>query len=206
MKKQTLTRKQRLTLGVGAVGAAALLAMGGVFAAFTGTVSAGPQSIGTGSLTLALDPAAGSSLAQYTATITDVVPGDVHNRFVTLRNSSATVNVASGTLTVTDAPGTTLLGTGANGLTIRVDRCSVAWTLPAGTCGGTTTTVVTQQTLNALGTAKAITGLTMAPGDSWYLRVTTSLPSAADNTYKGLTEVLTYKFDATAASGTATIG
>lgn len=204
MKKQSLSPKQRLTLGIGTVGVAALLAMGSAFAAFTGTVSAGPQTIGTTAMSLALDPAAGSSLALFTATVSDTVPGDVGNRFVTLRNSSASASVASGTLTVTDAPGTTLLATGANGLQVRLDRCSVAWTLPAGTCSGTTTTVVAQQGLAALGTPKTITGLTLAPAASWFLRVTTTLPAAADNTYKSLTEVLTYTFDATAAAGTAT--
>jgi spore coat-associated protein N len=194
--KKRLSKGQRTVLAVGSVGAAALIGLGGVFAAFTGTVTSAAQPISTGQLSVALDGAAGSSVAAFTASITEMAPGDVNNRFITLRNSSSEVTASSGTFQVTDTPATTKLATDVtNGLQIRVDRCSVAWTLPAGTCSGTTTTVVTQQSLNALGTARTITGLNLAPGASWFLRVTNTLPTAADNTFSSLTENLTYRFN-----------
>ncbi|MFZ4517312.1 MAG: TasA family protein [Microthrixaceae bacterium] len=195
-----LTNKVLLTLGlvgltVAAVGAAAV-------ATFTSTTNASQQaSSGTVAFASISTNGAGQRL---TVAATDIAPGDTIQRAVTLTNTG-TIDMLPGAVNLTtSASPSSLLDTGANGLTMVIDKCSVAWT-EAGppytyTCGGTTTSVLASRPV--IGSGVALSNITTTPGTPNFLRVTVTLPTAADNTYQGLTSTLSYLFAGTQRAGT----
>lgn len=195
-----LTNKVLLTLGlvgltVAAVGAAAV-------ATFTSTTNASQQaSSGTVAFASISTNGAGQRL---TVAATDIAPGDTIQRAVTLTNTG-TIDMLPGAVNLTtSASPSSLLDTGANGLTMVIDKCSVAWT-EAGppytyTCGGTTTSVLASRPV--IGSGVALANITTTPGTPNYLRLTLTLPTAADNTYQGLSSTLSYLFAGTQRAGT----
>ncbi len=80
-----------------------------------------------------------------------------------------------------------------------IDRCSTAWTeggtSPAFTytCGGTTSTIIASRAV--IGSALNLAGLNaLTNGGTDHMRVTLTLPSAAGNTFQGLTSTISYSF------------
>jgi hypothetical protein len=179
------------------VGGAASVAGLGTFGAFTSTTTAS-ESVASGKVVLS--SAAGA--VSMATPVTDMVPGDVAQRAVTLTRSSDTTSFGSVKLTTTAATSNLLTSGAANGLTMKIDQCSVAWTKAATTndltCSGTTTAVVAQRAVIGadLDLGAATTALN-ASGANSYLRVSVSLPAAADNTFQGLSNTLTFTFDGT---------
>jgi predicted ribosomally synthesized peptide with SipW-like signal peptide len=181
------------------VGGAASVAGLGTFGAFTSTTTAS-ESVTSGKVVLS--SAAGA--VSMATPVADMVPGDVAQRAVTLSRSTDTTSFGSVKLTTTASTSNALTsGVVANGLTMKIDQCSVAWTKAATTndltcTGGTTTSVVAQRAVIGadLDLAAATTTLN-ASGATSFLRVSVSLPAAADNTFQGLSNTLTFTFDGT---------
>ncbi|GAW50870.1 MULTISPECIES: TasA family protein [unclassified Nocardioides] len=179
------------------VGGAASVAGLGTFGAFTSTTTAS-ESVASGKVVLS--SAAGA--VSMATPVADMVPGDVAQRAVTLSRSTDTTSFGSVKLTTTGSTANVLTSNATNGLQLKIDQCSVAWTKAASTndltCSGTTTSVVAQRAV--IGTdidlAAATTTLN-ASGATSFLRVSVSLPTAADNTFQGLSNTLTFTFDAT---------
>jgi spore coat-associated protein N len=194
---------------------AALLAMAagaaglGTFGSFTSTTNAS-QSVSSGTVAIALGTA-GSANNRLTVAATGVVPGDTIQRAVTLTNATGNQALASITLSTVATPSTTVLTTDAvNGLQTKIDKCSIAWTeAGAGTeaspytytCGGTTTSPLAQRAIVTPGVALAALSALTAGGTD-YLRVTTTLPSTADNTFQGLTTSVAFTFTGTQRTST----
>jgi spore coat-associated protein N len=174
-------------LTVAALGAAAL-------ATFTSTTNVS-QNVGSG--TVAFAPISANGAGQrLSVAATAIAPGDTIQRAVTLTNVGTVDMLPSTVSLTTSATTSSLLDTGANGLTITVDKCSVAWT-EAGppytyTCGGTTTTVLASRPV--IGSGIALTNLVTTAGTPNYLRLTLTLPTAADNTYQNQSSVINYVF------------
>jgi len=175
---------------------------GAAFAAFTGTSTAS-QSVSSGTVSLA---GIGTNAAGNRLTVgaTNIAPGDTIQRAVTVTNTG-TVDLASIVLTTT-ATTSSLLNTDAtNGLQMAIDKCSVAWTESAipytYTCSGTTTSVLASSPV--IGTNLALSNLTLTAAAANNLRVTVTLPSAAGNTFQGLTSVVNYTFTGTQRAATA---
>ncbi|WP_028636894.1 TasA family protein [Nocardioides sp. URHA0032] len=179
------------------VGGAASVAGLGTFGSFTSTTSASAAT-GTGKVVLAT----GASVRGLDVSATNLVPGDTVERTVTLTRSSDTESFGSVKLTTAATTNNVLTTDATNGLQMKVDQCSVAWVQPAGgnvlTCSGTTTPVIAQRAVigSTLDLGAATTTLNTAAAAS-NLRVTLSLPTSADNTFQGLSNTVSFTFDAT---------
>ena len=215
--RRATARRIALTLAI-VVGGTGLI-VGGVFASFTDTTSAGPQAITSGKVVLAVGPTNDATIAA-----TSIAPGDTIPREVDLNSTGATLNDASITLGITASP-TSLLDTDTtNGLQVTVQTCSVAWTRVAGppptyTCGGTTVTVLASTSVKSLETAPATLTplLSLSAGGQDWVVMTFSLPvgapgnigqvstlcsgtvggTSATENLEGCSSTLTYNFTAT---------
>jgi hypothetical protein len=182
-------------LVVSALGAAA-------YATFTSSTNVS-QDVGSG--TVAFAPIATSATGQrLSVAATNIAPGDTIQRAVTLTNTGS-IDMATGSVALTSsATASSLLDTGANGLTITIEKCSVAWTESAApytyTCGGTTTSVLA--TRPVIANAVALSNITTTAGVANHLRVTLALPTAADNAYQGLSSTINYLFVGQQRAGT----
>ena len=195
---------KKLILSIAVVGAAASIAGLGTFATFTSSTSAS-QTVTAGTVTIALG-STGASTNRLTVNASGIVPGDTMQRSFDLTNSG-NQNLASITMTTT-ATTSSLLDTDAtNGLQMVIDKCSVAWTESGSspaftyTCGGTTSTVVASRAV--IGSGIAMSNLTTTTaGNTDHLRLTLTFPSAAGNTFQGVTSTIQYSFTGTQRAAT----
>jgi hypothetical protein len=130
------------------------------------------------------------------------LPGDSVEKIATLTNSG---NSALNNITLTAGTATpSLLTTDiTNGLQLTVQSCSTAWAGTAApyTCSGTTTTVLASGPV--IGANKALAGLaSVTSGSADNLKVTTSLPATAPNTFQGAASTITFDFTGTQRTGT----
>ena len=192
------TTSAKIFASVVLVGGAAGVAGLGTFGAFTDTTSAS-TSVSSGKVDIGLTQHA--TLGTTVAAV-DLVPGDTVQRAVTLTRSVDTEKFGSVLLT-TSAGTTNVLSTDATkGLQLTVDECSVAWTKVGATnqlsCSGTTTNVVASRAVigTNLDLAQATTSLN-AVGAASNLRLQLVLPATADTPFQGLSNAITFTFDAT---------
>lgn len=200
-------RLRRISAGpllatVGLLGVTAAVVGGVAFATFTSTTSV-DQNVGSGNVAFAsLTPSGAGQRLSVAAT--DIAPGDTIQRAVTLTNTGTIDMDSSAVRLTTNAVTSSLLNSGANGLTMIIDRCSVAWTESAlpytYTCGGTTTSVLAASPVIVANTA--LSNINTAPSTANHLRVTLTLPTAADNTYQNQSSVISYAFAGTQRAGT----
>ena len=201
MGKHTTSRRRntaKILASVALVAGAASVAGLGTFGAFTSTTSAN-QEVATGKLTIGLTQ---SATAGTTIAASNLVPGDTVQRAVTLTRSSDTEAFGSVSLTTSPTVSNLLSSDAANGLQLKLDQCSVAWTKVGATselsCSGTTTPVLATRAVVAtnLDLAAPATALN-ASGAASNLRITLALPEAAGNTFQGLSNTIGFTFDAT---------
>lgn len=177
------------------VGTAAAVAGLGTYGGFTDSTTAADQQVTAG--TTNIDLANGT----LTTTVTGLLPGDSVEKVATLSNAGNS-DFNSVTLTTALPAGATanVLTTDANnGLQLKIESCSTTWTTVADgadTCSGTSKTVVAST--RVLGTNTALGNLaSVTAGASDNLKITTSLPATADNSFQGLTTTIKFTFDAT---------
>lgn len=199
MKQATLIK---VFGSIAVLGAAASIAGLGTFASFTSSTSAS-QAISSGSVSIALGATGPAN--RLTVAASNLVPGDTVQRAVDLTSNSSDP-LGSVSLQTSGTPNNALL-TDANGLTVKVDKCSNAWTesgtSPAFTytCSGTNTNVLAA---GAVGNTTSLSGLAaLASGSSTdHLLVTLALPAAATNALQGLSTSITYAFNGTQRTAT----
>ncbi|MDO9494171.1 MAG: TasA family protein [Nocardioides sp.] len=181
-------------------GAASVAGMG-TFGAFTSTTSAS-ESVATGKVEIGLTQ---NAALGTTVPANNLVPGDTVQRAVTLTRSSETEAFGSVKLTTAGSTANLLTSDVSNGLQMAIDQCTGgSWTQVGTTkaleCtgGGTVTSVVAAgpvvQTNTDLAVAKEALN---AAGAKSELRITLTLPDAAGNTFQGLSNAITFTFDAT---------
>jgi spore coat-associated protein N len=220
---------KKLVASSALVGSALALTFGGAFASFTDTVSAGPQTINSGVISLATGPTNDSALGA-----TAIVPGDTVSREIDLNSTAATANAGSISLGFTASTSSLLDTDAVNGLQLSIKACAAAPVRTAGppptyvcapgwtpvTVGGLAATSVSalEKTaallapLNSLTAKKqdylvfTLTFPATAPGDlSKYNTACSGTPNGNVTTenLEGCTSVLSYTFVATQrASGT----
>ncbi len=196
-----LTRKQKVTGGAVAAAVAATSLFGGTYAAFTAQAPAPAQAIASGTVALALNAANGST-AVVANGISNIAAGDTTTRFVDVKNSGS---IAISGLTLSTTAGTTKLLTDAtNGVTLTVEACSTAWNTTSGACDdgdtATTDTVTTALAATKLSTALSKATLATFPtaaGSTTRYKMSYLLPSAADNSFQGLSDTTTLTFEST---------
>src|SRR5207244_3513407 len=132
---------------------------------------------------------------RLTVNASAVAAGDTMQRAFQLSNSGSIPLASAPTLTTSASP-TSLLDTDAtNGLQMVIDKCSVAWTEAGSspaftyTCGGTTSSVVASRAVIGSNIAMSNLGSTTA-GATDHLRLTLTFPSAAGNTFQGLSSTI----------------
>jgi len=188
---------------IAVLGAASSVAALGTFASFTSSTSAS-QAISSGSVSIALGATGAAN--RLTVAASGLVPGDTVQRAVDL-TSASTDPLGSVSLQTSGLPNNALL-TDANGLTVKVDKCTVPWTesgtAPAYTytcTGGTSSNVLAA---SAVGSTTSLSGLAaLSTGTSTdHLLVTLTLPTAATNTLQGLSTSITYAFNGTQRTAT----
>ena len=175
------------------------------YALFTTSTTA-TSSVGSGTLTVALGTPGAANRLNVSAS--NIAAGDTIQRAFDLSNSGSLALSASPTLTTSASPSTLLDTDVTNGLQMVIDKCSTAWTesgsAPAYTytCGGTTSSVLASRAV--IGSSISLSNITdlIPAGTTDHLRVTLTLPSAAGNTFEGLTSTITYSFAATQRSAT----
>jgi spore coat-associated protein N len=187
---------RKLLLSIAVLGSAASIAGLGTFATFTSSTSAS-HTIASGTLSLT------APVSRLGTGASPIAPGDTMQRAIDL-SYSGTISFGSATLT-TSATSSSLLDTdAANGLQIAIDKCSQAWTESAPpytyTCGGSTSSVLASRAL--IGSALALSNLTLTAGSTDHLRVTITLPSSADNTLQNKSSTIDYTFTGVQRAGT----
>jgi len=187
---------RKLLLSVAVLGSAASIAGLGTFATFTSSTSAS-HTIASGTLSLT------APVSRLGTGASPIAAGDTMQRAIDL-SYSGTISFGSVTLT-TSATSSSLLDTDAtNGLQIAIDKCSQAWTESGPpytyTCGGSTSSVLASRAL--IGSAIALSNLTLTAGSTDHLRVTVTLPSSADNTLQNKSSTIDYTFTGVQRAGT----
>lgn len=209
------------TAASGVIGLSLLaIASTGVLAGLNATTSSVPQTVAAGTLRLTMSATTGSAgtSAGFGQSISNLAPGDVVNRYVTLTNSG-TLGSQGLTLTIASSGTPSLItdGTGLatnKALTVTVQSCSVAWTQATGLCGGVAgVPEIAATTLSSFATAKALATTSLVPNGGLNLRIQTALPDQSETTVDGnlpATTVqggsanLTYTFFETQRTATST--
>jgi spore coat-associated protein N len=187
----------KILASVALVGTAAAVAGMGTYGAFTSTTTAN-QAVTAGTVVIALGSGAANTLS---VPVAGLLPGDSVEKLATLSNTG---NSALNNITLTAGTTTpSLLTTDTtDGLQLTIEACSVAWTVAAGedTCSDVKTTVLA--TGPVIGADKALAGLNaLASGATDNLKVTTSLPTTADNDFQGAASTITFDFTGTQRTG-----
>jgi predicted ribosomally synthesized peptide with SipW-like signal peptide len=179
---------RKIALSIALLLAAAAALIGGAFATFTDSVTAGPQAISSGTVKIAVGPVNDAATGA-----TNIAAGDTIAREADLNSTGATLANKEITLKFTASPTSKLDTDPTNGLQVSIKACTVAWTRkveappPAFkyTCGGAESTVkiggAETASVSALETtAGALTPLnSLATGGQDYLVFTLTLPEGA---------------------------
>lgn len=198
------TTTGKVVASLALVGTAAGVAGLGTYGAFTSSTSA---STDVASGTVAISLGASGAANRLSVAATGLVPGDTVQRAVTLTNATGNQSVSAITLTTLALPSSKLDTDPALGLQLAIDKCSVPWT-EAGTApaytytcsGGTVTQVLASRAV--IGADLALAGLSStAAGNTDNLRVTLSLPGAADNSFQAKSSSIDLSFTGTQRSG-----
>jgi spore coat-associated protein N len=200
LKSAARSSSTKILASVVLVAGAASVAGLGTFGAFTSTTSAS-ENVGTGKVVIGLTQHA---TLGTTVAATNLVPGDIVQRAVTLTRSADTEAFGSVKLTTAGSTANLLTSNISDGLQLAIDQCTGGtWTKAASTndltcTGGTVTSIVATRPVvgSNLDLGAATTALNGGTAKS-ELRLTLSLPGTADNNYQGLSNTISFTFDAT---------
>jgi len=184
-------------------GAAAAVAGLGTFGTFTSSTTPVATQVATGNVAINLAQPSGSF--SIPATTTGFVPGDSLTRAVTL-NNTGTAGLSSITLGTTATASNLLSTDTVNGLQLSLKSCSQPYTqggtsaAPTYTCPGTETPLVNGPALN---NTQLPGPASLNPGGPDKPRFKNNLPTAADNTFQGLSNTLNLTFTGVQRTGSA---
>jgi spore coat-associated protein N len=209
IETRTVRPNPRL-LAAFAVGAAGLaITGGGVFAALNATASnTTAQNATSGILSLTM----ANNGTGFSQAVTNLAPGDVVNRYVTL-TQGADLDGKDLTLAVADATPTLLTTSSTKGLHVTVSQCPGAWTPATGACSGTATPLLTNAALSTLGTTPGAIKSAITASGTLNLQISLTLPDQAETTVngatpagtvQGLSSSLTWTFGETQRTATTT--
>ena len=171
------------------------------------------QSINAGTMKLKFDTT--GTRTTFTQPITNLVPGDVVYRYITLENNG-TIDGKDLKLSLSTTGGTaSLLSDGAStkALRLTVTSCSVAWDPSSITCGGTSNSEIASSAIGSLTTPVALGNSNLNSTAVRYLQMKIELPDQNEttingtlptNTVQGGAVNVTYTFDLTQRTATTT--
>jgi spore coat-associated protein N len=212
--RQALRSQARaLTTPRGSIGAffvlaivAAAAASAGAFGTFTSSTNVS-HDVTSGTVVIALG-ATGASTNRLDVDADHVAAGDTIERSVDLTNSG-NLDLASIKLTTSAVTSSKLDQDATNGLQMKIESCSAAWTETGSsapftyTCDSpaTTQTVLIQGPV--IGTDQTLSNLgSLTAGGTDHLLVTETLPASADDSFQGLTSEIDYAFTGTQRAAT----
>jgi hypothetical protein len=158
----------------------------GVFSSLNATVSnISPQNVTSGTMKLDLANAGNG----FSTSVSNMAPGDVVNRYVTLTNSGSLDGIGLSLKAASSGTGS-LITDGVSGVTTKalklmVTECSVAWNTSNGTCGGASSTEIASSVLGSFSIAKPFTNAAMISGNVRYLQMKIELPNQDETTVNG---------------------
>jgi hypothetical protein len=197
MRTSSSKMAAKILASVVLVGGAASVAGLGTFGSFTSTTSAS-ETVSTGKVVLGLTQHATMGT---TVAATNLVPGDTIQRAVTLTRSGDSETFGSVKLSTSALTPNVLSSDATNGLQLTVDACSTAWvkaaTTNALTCSGTTTSVLATRPVIGSTLDLPVAATQLNASSAANLRVQMVLPTGADNSFQGLSNAITFTFDAT---------
>ncbi len=230
--KERSGNRRKIVLSVALLAAAAAALIGGAFATFTDTATAGPQAISSGTIKLATGPTNDAATGA-----SNIAAGDTVSREVDINSTGGTIANKEITLKLSASPSSLLDTDPTNGLQLSIQACSVAWKRtvvgsppPPFTyeCTGTTTTVKISGAASAsVGSLETTAGKleelkSLGGGGQDYLVFKLELPSgapgdvskvaacsgtsggtASTEDLQGCSSTLTYTFLASQRAGTA---
>ena len=189
------TTTGKILASVALVGTAAAVAGMGTFGSFSSSTNAS-QAVTAGTIVIALGATSADTL---NVPVTGLLPGDTVEKLVTLNNTG---NSDLGTVSLTTADtGTSvsaLTADTSNGLQLLIENCSVAWSVTAVpyTCSGSKTTVLASSPI--IGANRVLANLTsLTHGKTDNLKVSTTLPKAAPDSFQGIASTIGFNFAAT---------
>jgi hypothetical protein len=143
------------------------------------------QQINTGTMKLEL----ANSGNGFSTNISNLVPGDVVNRYVTLSNTGSVDGIGL-TLKTAQTGTPTLISDGTGGATnqalrLTVNSCSVAWDTSTGVCGGTAEVELVATPIGSLTSATALSSETLNSNTLKYLQMQITLPNQNETTVNG---------------------
>jgi hypothetical protein len=154
------------------------------------------QDIDSGSLSLTLASGAGS--AGFSTSIAKMIPGDTQYRYVTYTQAGTSTALLP-KIRLTDANSNLLTSDAVRGLKLTINRCTVAWTVTAGTPGvgtctsGTSSIVLATTplaTIKAADTALDSAQFLLTTGTVNFLQFVINLPAGVDESVaNGVTSV-----------------
>lgn len=186
-RKKSDSRFLKVTAVMATIGGAVLILGNSVFAGLNATVSAAN---GSTSGTLVLSSA--NNGAGFTQSVSNLAPGDVVNRYITLTNGGS-LDAQSIGLAVTATGTPTLITDGISpatnkALTLAVFSCTGGtWNATTGNCSGTVNTEVAATPLSAFSSKKtfAVTPSLLASGTQ-NLQLQITLPDQNETTVNGV--------------------
>jgi hypothetical protein len=176
----------RLIAGaVMALSAAAIVGQG-VLASLNATAfNTVAQNVNAGTLKLTL----ANNGVGFAQSVSNLAPGDVVNRYVTLKNDGSLdgINLS---LKTTQTGTQSLISDGVGSVTTKalrltVSSCSVAWDPSTGLCNGADTEEIAATPLNVLSNATNFTSASMSAGAFKYLKMSLQLPDQDETTVNG---------------------
>lgn len=181
IKQKSITTPLALA-GFGA--AVLMLSVGGVSAVLNAQAqNPQAQSVTSGTLSLTMS----DNGVGFSQGISNLAPGDVVNRYVTLANDGS-LDGQNLTLGVVGTGSQALISDGAltRALTLSVNSCSVAWDPTAGTCAGSSSTLLTNATLSTLSNAVTLDSATFTAGQLRHLQLSLVLPDQDETSTNGV--------------------
>ena len=187
MKSSGINHHLRLVATSLFAGSVMLMAGASVFAGLNATVSAS-QEDSTGTLILS----SANNGAGFSQSITNLAPGDVVNRYITLTNSGTLGSQSLG-LSIASTGTQTLITDGVapatnKALTVTVLSCTGGdWNTTTGVCSGTTNTEIAETTLSAFTSQKVFAvSPSLTAGGTSKLQIRTKLPDQNETTINGV--------------------
>jgi hypothetical protein len=184
------------------------------YANFTATQT-DAQTIGSGTMTLTRANEDSATIA-YNLAGANLAPGDTMQRAIKLTVAgtvgASSLDVAACATGTACAGANALFDDATNAVTLKIESCSTFWdevvassvpTYAVCDSGGTVTTVLattSTKTLIASGSGHLTTGLNLSGAN--HLKLTFTLPAAADNSFQNLNDTLTLTFSANQRAAT----
>lgn len=173
-------------------GATVFTASVNVFASLNATATVN-HDVAVGTLKLSQSALSGS--AGLSQTISNMAPGDVVNRYVTLLNGGSLEAKDLGLAIAATGTGTLITdGVGNKALTVAVNSCSGTWNTSTGACsGGTISNEVAATPLNSFTSKQnfAVSKVLAATSGTVNLQIQVTLPDQNETTVNGVAPAVT---------------